>query len=69
MKVWSETRIALNGAEYDIRLLMTDEEAMHLQKVGVIGPLLEIVGMQSTADSVVAGFEKEAHTATGGAIQ
>ncbi len=69
MKVWSETRTAPNDEAYDVRLLLTEKEAEHLQAVGVVGPLWEVVGMQTLADSVMAGFEKEAHTATGGAIQ
>ncbi len=69
MKVWSETRTATNGEAYDVRLLMTDTEAEHLQAVGVVGPLWEIVGMQTVADMTMAQFECEAHTATGGAIQ
>ena len=69
MKVWSETRIALSGEAYDVRLLLTDAEAEHLQEAGVVGPLWEIVGMQTVADATMAQFEREAHTATGGAIQ
>lgn len=69
MKVWSETRIAPNGERYDVRLLLTEDEAKHLQAAGVVGPLWRVVGMQTVADMTMAGFEKEAHTATGGAIQ
>lgn len=69
MKVWSETRIAPSGEAYDVRVLLTDTEAEHLQAVGVVGPLWEVVGMQTLADSVMAEFERQAHTATGGAIQ
>lgn len=69
MKVWSETRKARNGREYEVRLLLTDAEAQHLQAAGVVGELWQVVGMQTVADMTMAGFEKEAHTATGGSIQ
>ena len=69
MKVWSETRTAPNGETYDVRLLLTDTEAQHLQAVGVVGQLWEIVGMQQVADVTMARFEMEAHTATGGILQ
>lgn len=69
MKVWRETRTAPNGVEYDLRLLLTEDEAKHLQALGVVGPLWRIVGMQAVADMTIAQFEREAHTATGGSIQ
>ena len=69
MKVWSETRIAPRGEAYDVRLLLTEAESEHLQAAGVVGPLWEIVGMQTVADMTMAQFEREAHAATGGAIQ
>ena len=69
MKVWSETRTAPSGEQYQVRLLLTVPEAQHLQAAGVVGQLWEIVGMQTVADMTMAQFEREAHTATGGAIQ
>ena len=69
MKVWSETRKASDGREYEVRLLLTETEALHLQAVGAVGQLWRIVGMQTVADMTMAQFEKEAHTATGGEIQ
>lgn len=69
MKVWSETRKSKAGREYEVRLLLTDKEAKHLQAAGVVGELWEVIGMQTAADATVARFELEAHTATGGAIQ
>lgn len=69
MKAWSETRTAPNGERYDVRLLLTDAEAKHLQAVGAVGPLWRIVGMQEVADATVAQYEKEAHTACGGVVQ
>ena len=69
MKVWSEFREGADGKLYGLRLLLTDEEARHLQAVGCTGPLQRIVGMQAMADSTMAQFEKEAHTAGGGVVQ
>lgn len=69
MKAWIETRTAPNGERYDVRLLLTDAEAKHLQAVGAVGPLWRIVGMQEVADATVAKYEKEAHTACGGVVQ
>lgn len=69
MKVWSETRTAPNGEAYDVRLLLTDAEAEHLQAVGVVGKLWRIVDMQAAADIKMAEFERGAYLATGGAVQ
>jgi hypothetical protein len=69
MKVWSEFREGSDGKLYSVRLLLTDEEARHMQSVGCLGPLWHIVGMQPVADSTMAQFEKEAHTAGGGVVQ
>ena len=69
MKVWAEEKAGNDGLIYSIRYLLDSEEVCGLQSAGIIGPVSEIVGMQDAADCLVAGFEKQFYTASGGVVQ
>lgn len=69
MKVWSEQRFSSTGEPYEVRLLLTDTEAVHLQEKAVVGPLWQIVGMQEAADMQMLNFEKQTYLQTGGVLQ
>ena len=69
MKVWAEFRVGNDEKEYGLRYLLTDEEAEHLQKVGCVGTLYEVVSMKSVADSKIAEFERDQVLMDGGVIQ
>ena len=69
MKVWSELKTGSDGRLYGVRYLLTDEECRHMQSVGLIGDVMEIVGMQAAADQVMAAFERDQMICEGGAIQ
>lgn len=69
MKVFSFIAPGKDGLPYGVRLLHTDEEIKGLQAAGLIPEVSELIGMQTVADQVVAGFEREALTAMGGLIQ
>lgn len=69
MKVYQEFKTGNDGLAYSVRYLLDSEEVQGLQCAGVIGQVAQIVGMQEVADSVMAGFEKQAYTACGGVVQ
>lgn len=69
MKVYSATAIGLDGAAYNVRFLLEPAELLGLQRAGLIGEVAEVVGMQDLADSLIAGLEKQMHTAAGGLTQ
>ena len=69
MAVWSEDKTGDDGLVYSVRYLLAREELIGMQQAGIIGPVAEIVGMQDVADSMLAGFEKQAFMACGGVVQ
>jgi hypothetical protein len=69
MKVWSELKTGTDGKLYGIRYLLTDTEADHLQKVGVVGELLEVISMKQAADQTMAAFERDQMVYEGGQVQ
>lgn len=69
MKVYSTTAVGLDGAAYSVRFLLEPAELERLQSAGIIGEVSEVVGMQDIADSLIAGLEKQMHTAAGGLTQ
>ena len=70
MKVYSAALILPDGHSYSVRYLLTAEELAGLQAVGLVPDhACEVVSLQDAADCVLAGLEKRAHTALGGAIQ
>jgi len=69
MKVWGFTSPGNDGKPYGVRLLMTPDEIKALQAAGLIPEVTEIVGMQTVADQLLAGFEREVFTACGGLTQ
>lgn len=69
LKVWSEPKKGKDGNEYSVRYLLTDAERIGLQRVGLLGEVNEVVGMQTAADALVAAYECETHTTNGGLIQ
>ena len=69
MKVWSEIKTGTDGRLYGVRYLLTDEERRHMQTVGVIGEVLEVISMKTAADQVVAAFERDQMLHNWGAIQ
>lgn len=69
MKVWSELKKGNDGLLYSVRYLLDGDELRGLLGAGIVGRVDEVIGMQQVADSIVAGYEKQAFTACGGQIQ
>lgn len=68
-RIWSETKTGTDGRQYDVRYMLTRQELEHMQKVGLVGDVGEIVGMQTAADAMVAQLEREAMLVEGGRVQ
>ena len=69
MKAYSATLTGSDGLRHSVRYLLEEDELISLQSVGLVGDVLEIVGMQEVADTLVAGLQKEFYTACGGLPQ
>ncbi len=69
MKVWAEFKDGTDGKLYGVRYLLTEAEAEHLQSVGVIGDVMEVISMQSAADQTIAAFERDQMVYEGGKVQ
>jgi hypothetical protein len=69
MKVWTEFKTGGDGRLYGLRYLLTDQECRHMQRVGLLGEVFEVVGMQGAADQTMAAFERDQMLTKGGAIQ
>lgn len=69
MHVWTERKIGLDGLQYDVRYLMTDQEAKQLQRAGLVGELWRVIDMQPAADGAMAMFERNRALASGGSMQ
>ena len=69
MKVWSEFKTGTDGKLYGVRYLMTDQECRHMQSIGIIGEVFEVVSMKTAADQTVAQFELEQTLIDGGLVQ
>lgn len=69
MKVYSATAVGLDGAAYNVCFLLEPAELLGLQRAGIVGEVAEVIGMQELADSLIAGLEKQMHTACGGLTQ
>jgi hypothetical protein len=69
MKVWTEFKTGGDGRLYGLRYLLTDQECRHMQSVGLLGEVFEVVGMQTAADQTMATFECDQMLHKGGAIQ
>lgn len=69
MKCYSYDATGSDGFTYSVRLMLEEVELEALQRVGIIGAVSEIVGMQATTDALVAGLQKEFYTACGGLPQ
>lgn len=69
MKVWSEFKTGTDGRLYGVRYLLTDEECRHMQTVGIIGDVCEVISMKTAAEQVIAAFERDQMVYDGGAIQ
>ena len=69
-KIYAAEAIStLDGRTYGLRYLLTPEEKEGLQLAGLLPQTQEVVGMQRQADQMVAGLEKQRHTALGGVMQ
>lgn len=69
MKAYSYEAKGSDGFTYSVRLMLEDVELEALQRVGIIGAVSEVVGMQPTTDALIAGLQKEFCTACGGLPQ
>jgi hypothetical protein len=69
MKVWTEFKTGADGRLYGVRYLLTEEECQHMQVVGLLGDVLEVVSMQQAADQIIAAFELAQLLHKGGEIQ
>lgn len=69
MTVWSEDKTGNDGLVYSVRYLLAREELAGMQQAGIIGSVAEVIGMQHVADSLLAGFEKQAFMDCGGRVQ
>lgn len=69
MKVWSELKTGSDGRTYGVRYLLTDEERQHMQTIGLIGEVCEVISMKTAADQAMAAFERDQMICDGGAIQ
>ena len=65
MKPYGEFKTGADGKEYAVRYLLTPEELGGLQKAGIVGDVIEIVGLQDAAESVVAMLERDFLAAAG----
>ena len=65
MKPYGEFKTGADGKLYAVRYLLTPEELAGLQKAGIIGDVVEIVGLQSAAETVVAMLERDFLAAAG----
>ena len=57
--IYTAAKTGTDGKTYGLRLLLTEQEAVHLQSVHVVPPLSRVVGMQEAADVAVAMIQKE----------
>lgn len=69
MKAYSYDTTGSDGITYSVRLMLDPLELAALQRVGNIGAVSEVVGMQPTTDALIAGLQKEFYTACGGLPQ
>lgn len=69
MKCYCYDATGIDGHSYSVRLMLEPLELEVLQRVGVIGEVSEVVGMQATTDELIAGLQKEFYTACGGLPQ
>lgn len=69
MKVYIYDATGRDGFSYSVRLMLEPVELAALQRVGIIGEVHEVVGMQATSDHLVAELQKEFYTACGGLPQ
>lgn len=69
MKAYSYNATGSDGFTYSVRLMLEDVELEALQRVGIIGAVSEVVGMQPTTDALIAELQKEFYTACGGLPQ
>lgn len=69
MKVWNEFKTGTDGRIYGVRYLLTEEECRHMQSIGLIGEVYEVVSMKTVSDQVVAAFERDRLIYEGGALQ
>lgn len=69
MKVYCYDATGSDGFSYSVRLMLEEVELEALQRVGIIGAVSEVVGMQATSDHLVAELQKEFYTACGGLPQ
>lgn len=69
MKVYSTIKTGNDGLQYSLRMLLEPSELQGLQSAGIIGNVNEVIGMQEVADSVMAGYQLQMHTACGGLTQ
>lgn len=69
MKAYVYTAKGSDGFTYSVRLMLEEIELEALQRVGIIGAVSEVVGMQPTTDALVAGLQREFYTACGGLPQ
>lgn len=69
MKCYSYDATGMDGQTYSVRLMLEPLELEVLQRVGIIGEVSEVVGMQATTDALIAGLQKEFYTACGGLPQ
>lgn len=69
MKVYIYDATGSDGFSYSVRLMLEEVELAALQRVGIIGEVSEVVGMQATSDHLVAELQKEFYTACGGLPQ
>jgi hypothetical protein len=69
-KVFSDTILTANGQMMSRRFLITEDEAQAMREHGIVAAdFCEVVGMQTMANQIAAGFESEAYRATGGILQ
>ena len=65
MKAYGEFKTGNDGKKYAVRYFLDEEEVAGLQQAGIIGDVVEIVGLQSAAETVVAMLERDFLAAAG----
>lgn len=68
-KVWSYDARGKDGNTYSVRAMLTEGELHGLQAAGIIPESAgEVIGMQTCAALIAAGYELEAHLHYGGQL-
>jgi len=69
MNIYSELKTGTDGKIYGLRYMLTETELRHMQSVGLIGEVCEVISMKTAADQAMASFERDQVVYEGGSIQ